>query len=451
MPQDTLQRLRAGQLAGVRELKLSCGLTQFPPEIFDLADTLEILDLTGNALRELPPDLHRLHRLRVLFCSGNRFTRLPPSIGRCPLLSMVGFRGNQITEASDTSLPPNLRWLILTDNRLEELPPGIGYRPRLQKLMLAGNRLQHLPEELAQCRQLELLRVSANRLDTLPAWLLAMPRLSWLAYAGNPMTEAAETQAIAHTQAATLAWSNLDIGAALGEGASGVILEATLRGQEGDIAVAVKRFKGQITSDGLPRSELAACLAAGSHPHLIGALGLLEGDPSGAQGLVMRRIDASYQPLAGPPSFESCTRDVYDPSQRFTLATALKLALGVADAGAHLHSRGIVHGDLYAHNTLWNDQGQCLLGDFGAACFLPLDQPEVAEAVMRIEVRALGCLLQELSSRAYIGNPAQSQVLQALSALQERCLALEVMSRPSMAQVQAELLQWQQASEGDRR
>ena len=53
----TLEQLQAGQLAGARQLKLACGLTEFPREIFDLADTLEVLDLTGNALSALPDDL----------------------------------------------------------------------------------------------------------------------------------------------------------------------------------------------------------------------------------------------------------------------------------------------------------------------------------------------------------------------------------------------------------
>ena len=46
----TLEQLRSGALAGAVRLQLACGLTEFPREIFDLADTLEILDLSGNAL-----------------------------------------------------------------------------------------------------------------------------------------------------------------------------------------------------------------------------------------------------------------------------------------------------------------------------------------------------------------------------------------------------------------
>ena len=81
---NTLEQLCTGQLAGTRKLILRCGLTKFPREIFDLADSLEVLDLSGNALTSLPDDLPRLTRLRVLFCSNNPFTELPEVLGQCP-------------------------------------------------------------------------------------------------------------------------------------------------------------------------------------------------------------------------------------------------------------------------------------------------------------------------------------------------------------------------------
>jgi Leucine-rich repeat (LRR) protein len=70
---DTLSQLRNGILAGATRLDLSCGLRSFPPEIYTLADTLEMLNLSDNALSALPDDLPRLHQLRVIFCSANQF------------------------------------------------------------------------------------------------------------------------------------------------------------------------------------------------------------------------------------------------------------------------------------------------------------------------------------------------------------------------------------------
>ena len=138
----TLAQLRAGELSGITRLDLSCGLTEFPAEIFDLADTLEILNLSGNALSCLPDDLHRLTRLRVLFCSDNQFTALPACLGQCTALTMIGFKANRIADVPGAALPPLLRWLILTDNCIDTLPSELGERAHLQKLMLAGNRLR---------------------------------------------------------------------------------------------------------------------------------------------------------------------------------------------------------------------------------------------------------------------------------------------------------------------
>lgn len=418
----TLEELRAGRLAGTKALRLSCGLTEFPSEIFALADSLEVLDLSGNALTALPDDLPRLHRLRIIFCSNNPFTHLPEVLGACPSLTMAGFKSCQIRHVSPRALPPRLRWLVLTDNRIESLPEEIGALP-LQKLMLAGNRLRALPASLAACATLELLRISANELSALPDWLSGLPRLSWLAFAGNPFCPSPASAAVP-----PIPWPALTLGRQLGEGASGVIYEARHDGRP----VAVKLFKGAVTSDGLPDSEMDACVAAAPHPNLIPVLGRVEGHPSGAHGLVLALIDPAYRVLAGPPSLDSCTRDVYPAGQRFDLPTVLRIAGGIACAARHLHERGILHGDLYAHNILHCPQRGPLLGDFGAASFYG---PTLAASLQRVEVMAFGHLLNELLARCDAAAPA---TLAALAELAADCVAAPA-QRPLFADIESRL------------
>lgn len=435
----TLAQLRAGQLAGLPRLDLAEDLTEFPREIFTLADSLEILNLSGNALSALPPDLPRLGKLRVLFCSDNQFTSLPAVLGQCAQLEMIGFKANQIKTLPAAALPPRLRWLILTANQLEAVPAELGQCARLQKLMLAGNQLTELPASLRGCQQLELLRIAANRLPALPPWLLAMPRLSWLAYAGNPFSAAAEATALTQHVAEKVAWSDLTMQQQLGEGASGVIYRAEWQpaGAEVPQPVAVKLFKGSMTSDGLPRSEMAACLSAGRHPNLIAVEGQISGHPAGAEGLVLELIAPEFSNLAGPPSLATCTRDVYAPGTTFGLAAALRLAHGVAAAAAHLHARGILHGDLYAHNILHTRAGAGLLGDFGAACFFDVGAPETALALQQLEVRAFGCLLEELL-RHLEASPAAGP-LQILAELRRCCCQDVVANRPLFAEIEQTL------------
>ena len=401
----TLADLRAGRLAGATHLDLRhCELDDFPRELFELADTLTMLDLSGNRLRALPDDLPRLHALRTLFCSSNRFETLPASLGKCPALDLVGFKANAIAHVPAEALSPGLRWLILSDNRVEAMPETLGACRGLRKLALAGNRLTALPASIVGCDGLELIRLSANRFarieHALPDGLLALPRLTWLAYAGNPFNVDQEARALAATPIAHIAWDELQLGELLGEGASGHIHSARWRPVQGDDrAVAVKLFKGAVTSDGLPGSEMAACIAADVHAHVIGVEGRIAGHPHGAQGLVMSLIPPCYRSLAGPPSLASCTRDVYAPGLRFTVAHARAIARGTRDALAHLHAQGLMHGDFYAHNILVDDDAHALLGDFGAASFLPEDDAVRAEALKRIDRRASSVLIDELAQR----------------------------------------------------
>ena len=429
----TLEQLRAGALHGATRLQLRGGLTDFPHEIFDLADTLEILDLTDNALSTLPDDLPRLHQLRILFCSGNRFTELPAMLGRMPALTMVGFKANRIESVPASALPPNLRWLVLTDNRIAHLPPELGRRPALQKLMLAGNRLTSLPAEMAQLDQLELLRISANAFEQLPDWLTALPRLAWLACAGNPWGEA-RAQAMSSAPAPVIGWDQLTLQQQLGEGASGVIHRAVWRHAGASEPVAVKLYKGAMTSDGSPLNEMAACVAAGQHPNLIPVRGRIAQHPEHAHGLVMALVDPAFINLAGPPSFASCTRDVYDDDKRFAWCDLLAIAHGVAAAAAQLHAHGILHGDLYGHNVLHDAAGHSLLGDFGAAAFY---DPAAAQALplQQLEVRAFGLLLEELIERCEAPPATQMQ----LTALQAACVQPDVAARPLFAAIAAQL------------
>jgi hypothetical protein len=417
---QTLDALRRGDLAGARELRLGGCATEFPREIFELADTLEVLDLSGGALTSLPDDLGRLGKLRVLFCSGNRFERLPPVLGDCPALSQVGFRGSGVREVPAEALPPRLRWLTLTDNAIAVLPEAIGERPALQKLMLSGNRLDKLPDSLVDAANLELLRLSANRLEALPTWLAELPRLAWLAWAGNPFDYGAADAS------PTVAWSALRPGRLLGEGASGVVHEALWTNGAEARSVALKLFKGAMTSDGLPEREMAACLAAGEHPRLTGALGRLVDHPDQVQGLLMPLLPANWRVLAGPPSLESCSRDVYDPALRLDLDVALRIARDVGTGAAHLHAKGLSHGDLYAHNTLWDGtSGQAVLSDLGGASFLP-EGPE--DPLRSLDVLAWGLLLGELLERCDGEAPA------AIRALLADCTRPDVAARPPMAQ-----------------
>jgi hypothetical protein len=432
---ETLHLLRSQQLTGSKQLKLACGLTEFPSEILDLADSLELLDLSNNHLTCLPDEFERLQNLKILFLSNNHFAEVPEILSACPKLSMVGFKSNQITRVSDRALPPSIRWLILTNNKIEHLPASLGDMQYLQKLMLAGNQLQSLPEEMAACSNLELVRLSANRLQALPNWLFTLPRLSWLAYAGNPFCSEFRQRDLSTLQTLPeIDWADLTLGEILGQGASGVISKGYWTTQFTQEEVAVKIFKGEITSDGFPADEMAACLAAGHHPNLVNVCGKLINEPEQRTGLVFAFIPADYQILGCPPSFDTCTRDTYSATATFSVSMILRIVSGIAAAVAHLHARGIMHGDLYAHNILVNANGDSLLGDFGAASFYN-STTVLGRSLEQIEVRAFGCLLEDLLDRCSPASSSDKQMVERLRMLQQSCFNPVLSQRPQFSEL----------------
>jgi serine/threonine protein kinase len=194
----------------------------------------------------------------------------------------------------------------------------------------------------------------------------------------------------------------------------------------------------------MPRCEMAASIAVGLHPNIVGVMGKIRFHPNGEQGLVMPLIASNYTNLAQPPSLESCSRDVYVHENAFSLQELISLALGIARAAEHLHTCGILHGDLYAHNILHNSVGHGLLGDFGAASFLPVQDHETAQALQRIEARAFGIFLSELLSHCSESdddakNPTFQATKSSLNELQKHCKQADVSARPLFVEVVRDL------------
>ena len=390
----TLAQLNRGALKGVVRLQLSENLTVFPDAIFDLADSLEILDLSHNKLSALPDDLSRLKKLRILFCSNNRFTALPDVLGQCQSLEMIGFKSNQITTVSSDSLPTLTRWLILTDNQIEQLPEDMGKLERLQKLALAGNRLTSLPNAIEHCHKLELIRLSANQLNAFPDVLLNLPRLAWLAFSGNPFCITRDS----HDEFKTLPFDDLALHQVLGQGASGVISLATWQRNTFDFSdtVAVKVFKGEVTSDGYPEDELDACLAVGSHDNLVKPLAKVVDQDCSA--LVMELIPSHYTNLGQPPTLASCTRDIFPTSLLFSIEKIAYIVEQVDRLVLHFCEKRVSHGDLYAHNILISEEGHVLCGDFGAASKYGNLSMNQQQGIEKIERRALSFFIDDMLS-----------------------------------------------------
>ena len=128
-----------GQLANLRELRLSLNsIKNVPSEIGDLK-SLRKLDLSGNTLRTLPESIGKLLKLETLDLSNTSLTGLPDSIGNLSKLETLDLSNTSLTE-----LPvaigklESLETLSLPDT-IREIPKELGHLTNLRNIEMAGD------------------------------------------------------------------------------------------------------------------------------------------------------------------------------------------------------------------------------------------------------------------------------------------------------------------------
>lgn len=421
--EELLHAFFASEDSNEKKLDLSnCQLTKLPDSFNKYISTypkaasrLELLNLAHNELTSLPNCLSRIRNLRILFLLANRFRNIPPVIAELPACTMLSFKSNQLEgELRGSSLPHNISWLILTSNKISSLSEDFGRRcSKVRKLMLANNRLSELSSDFVYMTKLELLRLSNNNFQHFPATVLSLPKLAWLALAGNPCT--GPTVSRLEELPARMCIHNLEAeyevqwGNDLGGGTSGNVYAGVHR--DTGRRVAVKKFKSLVGSDGTALDEVAITLEASGVQGIVKAVGYCV-DNSDDKTMTMNTgedppfmliselVPGDPKTIAGPPSFASCTRSVYQADVVLSEEDAHRIVDVVRGAVEGLLARGISHGDVYGHNVLvgnkLNGKLPVVLGDLGAAWRFGETE---ADGVRRIERRAVAIFTEEVMSR----------------------------------------------------
>uniref|UniRef100_A0A2K6US38 Leucine rich repeat containing 58 n=1 Tax=Saimiri boliviensis boliviensis TaxID=39432 RepID=A0A2K6US38_SAIBB len=135
---------------------------------------LQLLDVSGNALTVLGPELLALRGLRTLLAKNNRLggpSALPKGLAQSPLCR-------------------SLQVLNLSGNCFQEVPASLLELRALQTLSLGGNQLQSIPAEIENLQRLHSLRslsLHNNLLTYLPREILNLIHLEELSLRGNPL------------------------------------------------------------------------------------------------------------------------------------------------------------------------------------------------------------------------------------------------------------------------
>ena len=155
-------------------------------------------------------------------------------------------------------------------------------------------------------------------------------------------------------------------------------------------------------------------------------------------------ISSSYKSLGKPPSFTTVSRDTYDEGISYTMKEVTGILYGIASLGAHLHQRGLCHGDMYAHNILVDtsdvsssQKKPALLCDYGAATFYDKSFMNMEP----LEVRAWGILADELISLGTKDESINDEEtegtieLPKLMDLAAKCRSETIQERPSFSSI----------------
>ncbi|KAG7018141.1 LRR receptor-like serine/threonine-protein kinase EFR, partial [Cucurbita argyrosperma subsp. argyrosperma] len=146
---------------------------------------LRRLELQGNNFSgRIPPEIHRLFRLRVLNLSSNSLHgTIPPSLSHCSMLRVVDVLGNELhgripSELGSLSALYDLN--LGRNNFSGTIPSSLGNLSSLNKLNVVTNNLEGpIPHELGRLNRLWYLHLGDNKISgSFPAQLMNISSLN---------------------------------------------------------------------------------------------------------------------------------------------------------------------------------------------------------------------------------------------------------------------------------
>ncbi len=200
-----LDKLRRAKAERWRFLDLgNAGLTQLPPELFEL-EALEGLNLSGgyndfetsewrdsknvgeeNAIAAWPEDIARLTSLRILIALGQPSANVEP-LAKLANLTSLDLRSTQVSDVEPLAKLANLTSLNLSSTQVSDVEP-LAKLANLTSLDLSATQVSDV-EPLAKLANLTSLDLSHCRLRAFPQFVLEFADLENLYLSGNPIED----------------------------------------------------------------------------------------------------------------------------------------------------------------------------------------------------------------------------------------------------------------------
>ncbi|XP_053561111.1 leucine-rich repeat-containing protein 58, partial [Bombina bombina] len=161
------------------------------PEVGEGDNVLNMsrLGLESLTLDQVSEDKRK--EVQQLLLPQNRMVVLPPGLGTFSQLLLLDVSNNNLAYIGEEILGlTKLRTLLAKNNRLDEfsLPKELGTMRNLEVLNLSGNQFEEIPSQVLQLQTLKTLSMGGNRLKSIPADIDNMISLEFLYLGGNFIT-----------------------------------------------------------------------------------------------------------------------------------------------------------------------------------------------------------------------------------------------------------------------
>jgi hypothetical protein len=340
-------------------------------------ELLELLDLSNNKLSSLPNNFNVLFpNLKILFLTNNLFEIIPECL-KFSKITILSIKNNIIKKIEN--LPLTINWLMATNNKITNMDYVTNLK-NLKKLSLGSNFISEIPTEINTLHNLELVRFSNNNIKTINNNFLKLSKLTYVGLGGNPVTP--DT----YKFIPTINISEIQLYNILGKGASGIVYACSIKNSKENYAVKIFHNKSGV--DGLTSTEISvlSILYDVNCQNLVKVIAKLNDDA----GVIFEYLE-NFKTLGNVPNFDTITRDVM--TEKINYDTVLFIINGIKNAMNILYKLQIIHGDLYAHNIIYNDN-TIKLTDFGASFYV--ENKEIYEKLHKYEIRAFEYLILDM-------------------------------------------------------
>ncbi len=161
-------------------------LTSLPTEISELTN-LEVLDLTSNQISHFPVEITALPNLLSLRLGINKIKEIPEEITQLTNLQSLDLSHNQIASTWLTKLSSSLFF-----NPIKEVLEIITRLTSLQFLDLGGNGLSKIPDSISLLINLQSLNLEKNQIKEIPETISQLISLQSLNLGRNDLKQLPE-------------------------------------------------------------------------------------------------------------------------------------------------------------------------------------------------------------------------------------------------------------------